>query len=82
MGDNIHGTFISEKTNKIRWKPEDLYESQSFLTGSWDNEVNNIKLWTLNTTEENQDIYPFVIETFPVSGDVTEIQVSACILLK
>lgn len=39
MSDNIHGTFISEKVSKIRWKPEDFSEAKSFLTGSWDNPV-------------------------------------------
>lgn len=39
MVDNIHGTFISQKVNKVRWKPEVNLDSETFLTGSWDNEV-------------------------------------------
>lgn len=37
MGENIQGTFTSEKISKIRWKHEDFTEAKSFLTGSWDN---------------------------------------------
>jgi len=39
MEDKVHGTFMGEKINKVRWKPEDLTESDIFLTGSWDNGV-------------------------------------------
>jgi nuclear pore complex protein Nup43 len=42
MEDKVHGAFVSEKVSKVRWKPEDLVESDIFLTGSWDNEVSNI----------------------------------------
>lgn len=75
MGENVHGTFISEKPSKIRWKPEELFETQTFLTGSWDNEINNIKLWTYKVSQEDPDIYPFVLKTLPFTGDVTEIKV-------
>jgi nuclear pore complex protein Nup43 len=44
MEDKVHGTFVGEKINKVRWKPEDLVESDIFLTGSWDNGVRNIHL--------------------------------------
>ncbi|XP_044740603.1 nucleoporin Nup43 [Chrysoperla carnea] len=74
MGENVHGTFISEKPSKIRWKPEELFETQTFLTGSWDNEINNIKLWTYKVSQEDPDIYPFVLKTLPFKGDVTEIK--------
>lgn len=39
MEDKVHGTFISEKVSKVRWKPENGFESHHFITGSWDNEV-------------------------------------------
>lgn len=41
MADNIHGSFISQKVNKVRWKPEGDLVSERFLTGSWDNDVSN-----------------------------------------
>ena len=34
--------FVSQKVNKIRWKPKAnqfIVESKEFATGSWDNEV-------------------------------------------
>ncbi|XP_069668662.1 nucleoporin Nup43 isoform X2 [Periplaneta americana] len=42
MEEKVLGTFVGEKISKVRWKPEDLIESNTFLTGSWDNEfINN-----------------------------------------
>lgn len=41
MTENIQGTFTSEKISKIRWQRNDFDEAKSFLTGSWDNPVNN-----------------------------------------
>jgi nuclear pore complex protein Nup43 len=46
MEDKVHGAFVGEKINKVRWKPEDLIESDIFLTGSWDNEVSNLMPFT------------------------------------
>lgn len=51
----MHGTFVGEKINKVRWKPEDLTESDIFLTGSWDNGVRHLlqnfqerdKIWNI-----------------------------------
>lgn len=39
MGENIQGTFTSEKISKIRWQHDDFNEAKSFVTGSWDNPV-------------------------------------------
>jgi len=56
MEDKVHGAFVGEKINKVRWKPEDLTESDIFLTGSWDNGVRDLlqnfqerdKIWNIN----------------------------------
>ena len=52
------GKFVNQKVSKIRWQPA---ASQSgriagslFLTGSWDDEHNAIKLWSWNKEEENE----------------------------
>lgn len=42
MVDKVHGSFVGEKISKVRWKPEELIESDIFMTGSWDNEVSNV----------------------------------------
>lgn len=44
MGDKVQCTFVSEKINKVRWKPQDYSSafSEYFITGSWDDEVRNI----------------------------------------
>lgn len=39
MGENVQGTFVSEKISKIRWQHGDFTEARNFLTGSWDNSV-------------------------------------------
>jgi len=39
MGENVQGTFVSEKISKIRWQFGNFVEAKNFLTGSWDNPV-------------------------------------------
>lgn len=73
---NLNGTFISEKVNKIRWKPETFDESHFFITGSVDNEINRIRLWDIFDNSEEDDIYPFAVAEHPYCGDVTELKVS------
>ncbi|KAK0094826.1 hypothetical protein PV326_009889 [Microctonus aethiopoides] len=73
MGENIQGTFTSEKISKIRWKREDFSEAKSFITGSWDNPVNHITHWTFQTNDDDET-YPVNISSHLFQGDVTEIQ--------
>lgn len=75
MAQNVHGTFISEKPNKIRWRPGLFNNTNSFITGSWDGDQNNIKLWSFEEKVDDPDIYPFVIKNYPFQGDVTEAKV-------
>lgn len=81
MSQNVHGTFVSEKISKIRWRPDQFENSHSFVTGSWDNDENTIKLWKLITTDED-DIYPYEQNSYRPNGDVTEIKVSEKLLIK
>lgn len=71
----LHGTFVSEKINKIRWRPEEFNNSHFFITGSVDNDQNSIKLWDFHENQEEDDIYPYLVSTYPYSGDVTELKV-------
>lgn len=76
MSQNICGTFVSEKVNKIRWRPDPFNNSHSFITGSWDNlQENTIKLWDFQEGETDTDIYPFVAHATLVTDDVTELTV-------
>lgn len=75
MTQNVHTTFTSEKVNKIRWCPDPLNPTNSFVTGSWDNDQNSIKLWSFEEKPDDPDIYPFVIKSHPFPGDVTETRV-------
>ncbi|XP_063828258.1 nucleoporin Nup43 [Ostrinia nubilalis] len=71
----VQGTFVSQKINKIRWIPEEYEETKCFFTGSWDDEANSIKVWTLESPHEDEEIeYPRALSEFPVDGDVTEIK--------
>ncbi|XP_060524404.1 nucleoporin Nup43 [Cylas formicarius] len=72
MSYNVHGNFVSEKISKIRWRPDGFNESNSFVTGSADNDVNNVRLWEFCEIEE--DIFPIAVASLPYCGDVTEIK--------
>ena len=80
------GRFIYQKVNKIRWRP---VPSQSgrisgslFLTGSWDDDQNTIKLWSWsenddvqNQSASNELTEPELMATNKQHhGDVNEIQ--------
>ncbi|XP_013149382.1 PREDICTED: nucleoporin Nup43 [Papilio polytes] len=71
---NVKVTFVSQKIKKIRWIPEDYAEAQCFFTGSWDDEINDIKVWVLDYINDNEVKYPKEASKFVVEGDVTEIQ--------
>ncbi|KAJ9595957.1 hypothetical protein L9F63_012850 [Diploptera punctata] len=74
MESKVHGTFVCEKINKVRWKPEDLIDSESFITGSWDNETNNLVYWHYSCSEDDPDFYPKKATSLPFEGDVTELK--------
>lgn len=59
MEGKVHGTFVGEKINKVRWKPEDLTESDIFLTGSWDNGVRQLHI--LQNFKERGKIWNLII---------------------
>lgn len=72
---DVQGTFVSQKISKIRWIPEEYAETNCFFTGSWDDDVNSIKVWTLESPHEEEEIeYPRTLSEFVVDGDVTEIK--------
>lgn len=75
MSIGVQGTFVSQKINKIRWIPEEYVETKHFFTGSWDDDENSVKVWTLESIREDQDVdYPRQLSEFKVAGDVTEIK--------
>lgn len=74
MSHSLHGTFVSEKINKIRWRSDEFNNCHYFVTGSVDNIQNNVKLWDFCENIEDDDIYPFLIFNDPYCGDVTEVQ--------
>ncbi|KAJ8980098.1 hypothetical protein NQ317_008559 [Molorchus minor] len=72
MSPKVCGTFVSEKINKIRWKPDPFNNSNFFITGSVDNDENNVKLWNLRENEEEEDIYPYLVSSYTYCGDVSD----------
>lgn len=76
MTQNIHGTFVSEKISKIRWRPDQFDNSNTFITGSWDNDINTIRLWNISTNEDDNDINLFELQSYVLDGDITELKVS------
>ena len=54
-----------------------MNDSHYFVTGSWDNDQNAIKLWDFQENEEDAEIYPFLVTELPHKGDITELKVSA-----
>ncbi|CAB3240128.1 unnamed protein product [Arctia plantaginis] len=71
----VQGKFVSQKINKVRWIPEEYVETKCFFTGSWDDDINTIKVWTLDNPDEDDEVdYPHELSSYPVEGDVTQIK--------
>ncbi|KAJ8736673.1 hypothetical protein PYW08_007329 [Mythimna loreyi] len=71
----VQGTFVSQKISKIRWIAEDYVETKCFFTGSWDDDVNSVKVWTFESPHEEDEVeYPRQLSEYPVDGDVTEMK--------
>ncbi|XP_050420904.1 nucleoporin Nup43 [Adelges cooleyi] len=74
---NTFAEFIGRKVNKVRWKPEDLMASTMFVTGSWDNDEDNVlELWGLSSQDEDlaKDFPPKLLDSVQQDGDVTQIR--------
>ncbi|CAG9859285.1 unnamed protein product [Phyllotreta striolata] len=71
---SVHVTFVSEKINKIRWRPDSYNDCHFFVTGSVDNTENNLKLWDFCENVDEDDICPFLVHNLPYCGDVTEVK--------
>ncbi|XP_061708288.1 nucleoporin Nup43 [Cydia pomonella] len=71
---DVQGTFVSQKINKVRWIPEEYVETKCFFTGSWDDDMNSVKVWSFESQDDEEVEYPKCLSEFPVEGDVTEIK--------
>jgi len=69
------GKFIAKKVRKVRWKPKsDTSQTSSniFVTGSWDDDRNEVRLWKCNAEgADSSDGEPTSVASVPVTGDVT-----------
>eukprot|EP00058_Branchiostoma_floridae_P013639 XP_002599127.1 hypothetical protein BRAFLDRAFT_281490 [Branchiostoma floridae] len=81
--------FVSEKVNKIRWRPQGpqaLQQSDVFVSGSWDNEENRVRLWHLPDTPVKTEgvaakgqlparaVEPRLLCEVPHQGDVKDLK--------
>ncbi|XP_053698410.1 nucleoporin Nup43 [Sabethes cyaneus] len=74
----VNSTFISEKVSRIRWIPEQYDESSSFITTSWDLDVNNVKVWKLfrndYATEDENEFIPRCTAEICFAGDISGLE--------
>ena len=73
----VNCTFVSEKISKVRWLPEQYNAAESFVTGSWDSKLNNVKLWKLVPNEYSDDdteIIPKSFAKLQFPGDITGLE--------
>ncbi|TWW68599.1 Nucleoporin Nup43 [Takifugu flavidus] len=81
--ESINAKYVSQKISKIRWRPVShaaLQQPDIFVTGSWDNEVDNkISFWSIGNheTSANDDGFegdPQLLCEQRHKGDVLELQ--------
>lgn len=73
----VDSTFISEKVSRIRWIPEQYDESNSFITTSWDLDINNVKVWKLfrhDYTNDENEFVPRCVAEICFSGDISGLE--------
>lgn len=76
MATKVAAHYISEKVSKVRWLPEQLQQSDRFVTGSWDMDNNFVRLWRLhpNPYDQNVDHTPRCNDKVSIEGDVTGLE--------
>lgn len=74
----VNSTFISEKLSRIRWIPEQYDESSSFITTSWDLDVNNVKVWKLirndYANDDENEFVPRCTAEICFTGDISGLE--------
>ncbi|XP_071112729.1 nucleoporin Nup43-like [Haliotis cracherodii] len=76
--------FVGQKLSKIRWRPtqsQSIIQSDVFATGSWDDEDNKIRLWSLEQLSRDDregpgsvlDSEPHELCSVTQRGDVTDL---------
>ncbi|KAH8349051.1 hypothetical protein KR084_000241, partial [Drosophila pseudotakahashii] len=78
---NVSTHYISEKVARVRWLPEQLQQSERFVTGSWDMDRNFVRLWRLQsnqyataTESDNVDQMPRCMDKVAMEDDVTGME--------
>nr|XP_016940061.1 nucleoporin Nup43-like [Drosophila suzukii] len=78
---NVSTHYISEKVARVRWLPEQLQQSERFVTGSWDMDRNFVRLWRLQsnqyataTESDNVDNVPRCMDKVAMEDDVTAME--------
>ncbi|XP_033163920.1 nucleoporin Nup43 [Drosophila mauritiana] len=77
---NVSTHYISEKVSRVRWLPEELQQSERFVTGSWDMDQNFVRLWRLlsnqyaTATDSDVDQIPRCMDKVRMEDDVTAME--------
>ncbi|XP_017144334.2 nucleoporin Nup43 [Drosophila miranda] len=73
----VSSHFVSEKISAVRWLPEQLQQSDRFVTGSWDIEQNFVRLYRLQSNQyadTNVEFVPRCNDKVAMEGDVTAME--------
>ncbi|XP_017101743.1 nucleoporin Nup43 [Drosophila bipectinata] len=84
MSANVSTHYISEKVSRVRWLPEQLLQSERFITGSWDMDRNFVRLWKLQSNQyatantaaaaDNVELMPRCMDKVSMEDDVTGME--------
>ncbi|EDV93305.1 nucleoporin Nup43 [Drosophila grimshawi] len=76
MATKVAAHYISEKVSNVRWLPEQLQQTERFVTGSWDMDNNYVRLWRLHANPYAQEVQhtPRCNDKVAMDGDVTGLE--------
>ncbi|XP_065203661.1 nucleoporin Nup43 [Planococcus citri] len=70
---SVCGTFVSQKIQKVRWKPDNLCDT--VVSGSWDDDDNKLTLWRCYKMENEEGFVKLKAQSCAQHyGDIMEIK--------
>ncbi|XP_034660950.1 nucleoporin Nup43 [Drosophila subobscura] len=73
----VSSHFVSEKISAVRWLPEQLHQSDRFVTSSWDMDHNFVRLYRLQSNQyadTSVDYIPRCNDKVAMEADVTAME--------
>ncbi|XP_068156843.1 nucleoporin Nup43 [Drosophila tropicalis] len=74
MAANVSIHYVSEKISKVRWVPEQLQQSERFISGSWDMSKNFVRIWRLQSNQHQFDNPDVSLDFTPRCNDKIAMQ--------